>query len=155
MSLWDAYRHCQAGEDADTMRGDMQQLTRVALSQEQQPILDMPFPLPDFVTRVVTRPAPRLAADPKAMAASCALATGRVALRAERLDLATDMFKAILRNHPQPEYAYYVDQARTGLEQVSRVAQFAQHGDVPAPAVIPISSAASASRTGAPVPTED
>lgn len=153
MSLWDAYRHCQAGEDVDVMRGDMQQLTRVALSQEQ-PARGLPFPLPDFVKRVVTQPAPRLAADPKAMAASCALATGRIALRAERLDLATDMFKAVLRNHPQPEYAYYVDQARTGLEQVNRIAQFAQHGDVPAPVAIPISSA-SASRTGAPVPFED
>ncbi len=155
MSLWDAYRHCQAGQDLDAMRRDAQQLTRVALSQEQQPIQDWPFPLPDFVRRVVAPPAPRLSADPKAMAASCALATGRVALRAERLDLASDMFRAVLRNHPQPEYAYYVDQARTGLEQVDRIARFAQHGDVLAPAVIPISSAASAPRTGAPVSSED
>ncbi len=153
MSLWDAYRHCQAGEDVDTMRGDMQRLTRVALSQ--QPTRDLPFPLPDFVKRVVARPALRLAADPKAMAASCTLVTGQVALRTERLDLATDMFKAVLQNHPQPEYAYYVDQARVGLEQVDRVAQFAQHNGISAPAVIPVSSAASASRTGTPVPSED
>ncbi len=153
MNLWDAYRHCQAGADVDTMRGDMQQLTRVALSQEQ-PARDLPFPLPDFVKRVVARPVPRLAADPKAMAASCALATGQVALRAERLDLATDMFKAVLQNHPQPEYAYYVDQARIGLEQVDRVVQFAQHNGISAPVVIPVSSA-SALRTGAPVLSED
>lgn len=154
MHLWNAYRHCQAGMDVDTMRGDVQQLTRAALSQEQ-PARDLPFPLPDFVKRVVVQPAPRLAADPKAMAASCSLSTGHVALRAERLDLATDLFRAVLQNHPQPEYAYYVDQARIGLEQVDRVVQFAQHDGITAPTMVPVSSAASALRTAAPVSSED
>ncbi|MGH7260501.1 MAG: hypothetical protein ACREI9_07440, partial [Nitrospiraceae bacterium] len=133
---------------------DVQQLTRAALSQEQ-PARDLPFPLPDFVKRVVVQPAPRLAADPKAMAASCSLSTGHVALRAERLDLATDLFRAVLQNHPQPEYAYYVDQARIGLEQVDRVVQFAQHDGITAPTMVPVSSAASALRTAAPVSSED
>ena len=154
MHLWDAYRHCQAGTDVDTMGGDVQQLTLAALSQEQ-PARDLPFPLPDFVKRVVVQPAPRLAADPKAMAASCALSTGHVALRAERLDLATDLFRTVLRNHPQPEYAYYVDQARIGLEQVDRAFQFAQLDGIAVPTMVPVSSAASALRTGTPVSSED
>ena len=89
------------------------------------------------------------------MAAACALSTGQVALHAERLDLATELFRTVLRNHPQPEYAYYVNQARIGLEQVDRAVQFAQHDGVSAPTVIPVSSVASAHKAGAPVSSED
>jgi hypothetical protein len=134
MQLWDTYRHCQAVVDIDAMQEDVQQLTRAALSQEQ--------------------PTQRLAADPKAMAAACALSTGQVALHAERFDLATGLFRTVLRNHQQPEYAYYIDQARIGLEQVDRAVQFARQDDV-TPAVIQVSSPASAFQTGTPVPSED
>lgn len=154
MSLWDTYRHCQAGVDIDAMHEDVQHLTSAALSQEQ-PARDLPFPLPEFVKRVVAQPAPRLAADPKAMVASCTLATGRAALRAERFDLATGLFQTVLRNHRQPEYAYYADQARIGLELVDRAVQFARQDGVSAPAVIQVSSETAALRTVSPVSSED
>lgn len=128
MAAWDAYRHCQLGTDVDAMRADMQQLARVA------------------------QPAPRLAADPKAMAASCALFTGHAALRAERMELAAEMFRTVLKNQSQQDYAYYVEQAQVGLNQVERAVRFAGHPDS-APALMTI--AAPAPIDGAPVPLAD
>lgn len=128
MAAWDAYRHCQLGTDVDAMRADMQQLARVE------------------------QPAPRLAADPKAMAASCALFTGYAALRAERMELAAEMFRTVLKNQSQQEYAYYVEQAHVGLNQVERAVRFAGYPDS-APALMTI--AAPAPIDGAPVPLAD
>jgi len=137
MSALDVYRHCQAGTDVDTMRAEMLQLTRAAAAQESAN--NPPLPLPDFVKRMMAKPASRLAADPQAMAASCALSTGQAALRAERMSLATEMFLTVLKNHSQPEYAYYADQASIGLNQVEHAVQFAGHTDS-APAVMTIST---------------
>jgi len=153
MTVWDVYRHCQVGTNVDTMRTEMQQLARVASTQESAAAL--PFSLPDFVKRVVSKPAQRLAADPKAMAAACALSTGHAALRAERMELATEMFQAVLRNQSHPEYAYYVDQAKTGLSQVDRAVQFAGYLTDATPVLIPVSSASPAPRHSAPVSFED
>lgn len=140
MNLWDAYRHCQASTDVDTMQADVRQLTRAALTQESAK--DLAIPLPDFVKRVVARLESRLAVDPKAMTAACALSTGQAALRAERMDLAAEMFQTVLRNHPKQEYAYYVEQAQAGMEDVTRGARAAVHTTDGAPILIPISSAA-------------
>jgi hypothetical protein len=153
MTLWDAYRHCQAGTDVDTMRADMKQLSRVALAQESAH--NLPFSLPAFAKRMVAQPVSRLAADPKAMAAACALSTGQAALRAERMDVATEMFRAVLKNHPQPDYAYYVDQARTGLDQVERAVQFAGYRTDATPVLMAVSSAPPAPRNSTPVFSED
>ncbi len=153
MTVWDAYRHCQAGTDVDTMRADMKQLSRVAEAQES--VRDLPFSLPDFVKRVMAKPASRLAADPKAMAAACALFTGHAALRAERMDVATEMFRTVLQHHPQPDYAYYVDQARTGLDQVEHALLFAGYLTDATPVLISVSSASPAPWNSAPVSSED
>jgi hypothetical protein len=154
MQLWETYRHCKAGSDVDAMQEDAQQLTRAALLQEQ-PALNPPFPLPEFVKRVVVQTAPRLAADPKAMAASCALSTGHVALRMERLELATGLFRGVLRNHPQPDYAFYADQARLGLELVDQAVRFARQDGLSAPAVLQVSSETPSPRTGPSVLSKD
>jgi len=151
MTVWNAYRHCQAGTNVDVMRGEVQQLSRVASAQESAH--NLPFSLPDFVKRVVAKPTSRLAADPNAMAAACALSTGQAALRVARMDVATEMFRTVLQNHPQPEYAYYVDQARVGMEEVARGVQAAAHAAVPT--LIPISSTAFTLRNSTPVSFED
>jgi hypothetical protein len=151
MTAWDAYLHCQAGTDVDAMRADMKELARVASAQASTH--DFPFSLPDFVKRVMTKPTSRLAADPNAMAAACALSAGQAALRVERMDVAAEMFRTVLQNHPQPEYAYYLDQARVGMEEVARGVQAAAPAAVPT--LIPISSTAFARRNSPPVSLED
>jgi hypothetical protein len=152
MTAWDVYRHCQAGtDDVDTMRTDMNQLSRVASAQEST--YSLPLPLPDFVKRVMTKPISRLAADPKAMAAACALSAGQAALRIERMDVAAEMFRTVLQNHQQPEYAYYVDQARAGMKEVAHGVHAAARAA--APTLIPISSTASPLRDSTPASFKD
>ncbi|MBI5775917.1 MAG: hypothetical protein HY444_00890 [Nitrospirae bacterium] len=152
MTAWGAYLHCQAGtDDVDTMRADMKQLSRVASAQESAQ--NLPFSLPDFVKRVMAKPTSRLAADPNAMAAACALSAGQAALRVERMDVAAEMFRAVLQNHREPEYAYYVEQARVGMEEIARGVQAAAHAAVPT--LIPISSTAFTLRNSTPVSFED
>ena len=152
MTTWDTYRHCQAVADVDAMKADVRALTSAATAQEAK--TDAAGFVPAFVRNLVVRPASRLAADPGAMAAACALSTGQAALRAERVDLATEMFQSVLKNRGQ-EYAYYAGQARLGLNAVERNLQAAAHKADGSPRVLSVSSDAPESRPSAPAPFED
>ena len=110
--LWGIYTHCRAGSDPETIRQDAHRLSQAPMGDQSPPAL-----LPDSLRRLVSRPPLRLSVDPRAMAASCALHAGQTALAAGRSDLAGDMFHQIIRNYPEAEYAYYVDQARDGLSE--------------------------------------
>jgi hypothetical protein len=68
------------------------------------------------------------------------------------MELAAEMFRTVLKNQSQQEYAYYVEQAQVGLNQVERAVQFAGSHDG-APALMTI--AAPAPIDGAPVPFAD
>lgn len=152
MTAYDVYRHCQAASDTDAMRADLQKLRLAAAKQESASSFS--FSLPEFLTGMVEKPASRLAADPNAMAAACALSTGQAALIAERTDLAVEMFQSVLETHTQPEYAYYADQARIGLDQAEHAARFA---GIPngTPAALKISIVAPVSGGRLPVSTTD
>lgn len=120
MRLWVTYRDCQSGMETmnlDAMRAYERQLDLVARNAI---ILHRPpLPLPRLIQRWVTEPKPRFAVDPGAMAAACTLYTGQAALQAGRNDVAVEMFRAVLIRHPEKQYAYYTEQARDGLQQVS------------------------------------
>jgi len=146
------YRHCQTGTDVDTMRVD---LTHLLLAVEQQESgSSSSLPLPKFMKEMMGRPATRLAADPKAMAAACALSIGQTALLAERMDVATEMFQSVIENHSEPEYAYYADQARIGLDHVANAARFAGYPNG-TPATLKISTVAPAQGSRLPVYSAD
>lgn len=117
MSLWGTYSQCQSSTDLDAMRGIVQQLHQAATVPTSGK--DFVLPLPERFERLVSKPTPRLAVDPIAMATACSLYTGQVALNAGRNDVAADMFLSVIQRHPEAEYAYYVDQARLGLAQLS------------------------------------
>lgn len=153
MRAWDIYRHCQVSRDVEVMRADLKQLIQAATVQASA--TDKSLLLPDFFSRIIAKPVQRLAVDPKAMAASCALSTGQAALREERIDLAIELFRTVLSNHAQPEYAFYRDQARTGLLEAERLIQFAGRvGDI-APTVIHLAAPSPAPPTDILVSFED
>jgi len=127
MTALDVYRHCQIGTDVDNMRADLTHLLLAVEKQESGSSFSLP--LPKFMKEMMEKPAPRLAADPKAMAAACALSIGQTALLAERMDVATEMFQSVIENHSEPEYAYYAGQARIGLDHVEHAARFAGYPD--------------------------
>lgn len=151
MTALDVYRHCQVSTDVDTMRTDLKQLRLVAAKQDSA----SPFsvPLPGFIQDMVEKQAPRLAADPNAMVAACALSIGQTALLSERMDLAAEMFTSVIENHSEPEYAYYVAQARIGLDRVEHAARFAGYPE-DTPVALPISAVSPASDRRLPVSSD-
>jgi len=112
MRLWDVYEHCRVSADPVLMWLDAERLSRAAVATH-----DFPPSLPAPFNQFVSRPPLRLAADPKALAAHCALRGAQVASEDGRQDLATDLFLLVIKRHQESEYTYYVDQARAGLLQ--------------------------------------
>ena len=151
MTALDVYRHCKVSTDVDTMRSDLKQLRLAAAKQDSAS--PFPIPLPGFMQDMVEKPAPRLAADPNAMAAACALSIGQTALLSERMDLAAELFQSVIENHYQPEYAYYVDQARIGLDRVEHAARFAGYPE-DTPVALPIAAVSPASDRRLPVSSD-
>lgn len=112
MTLWKTYDHCQSSMDLDTMRADVRRLNeeaQISTNATHEPILVLLSPL------LITPSSPRLAADPKAMAAACTLYTGQAALTSGHSDLAIEMFSTVIRTYPRSQYGYYVDRAWWGL----------------------------------------
>ncbi len=116
MNLWGRYARCQAGTDLVTMEGEARHLQLVAASASTKNGFSLT--LPKHIQRYVSEPPTRLAVDPKAMAAACALYTGQTAAELGKGDVATAMFQSVLKNQTQPEYEYYAAQARAGLSQL-------------------------------------
>ena len=152
MTALEVYRHCQVGTDVDTMRADLTHLLLAAEKQESASSFSLP--LPNFLNQMMEKPLPRLAADPNAMAAACALSIGQTALLTERMDLATEMFQSVIKNHSEPEYAYYTDQARIGLDHVEHAARFAGYPDG-TPVALTISAVSPAPGSKFPVSSAD
>jgi hypothetical protein len=118
LNLWETYKECQLGQSVDAMRANAGQLEEGAL--RAYPPDDLSVPLPAVVENLISdQPAPRLAVDPAAMAAACAVRTGQQALVAGRNELAVTMFRSVIARHPHIQYAYYVEQARLGLTQAN------------------------------------
>ncbi len=80
--------------------------------------------IPDGIERLVDERPSRLAVDPRAMAASCALLAGYQARMAGQPQLAAEMFAHIVSNYPVERYRYYVVQAYYGLKQIESGERF-------------------------------
>jgi hypothetical protein len=122
MDLWKTYSHCQASSDIDGVSNDVVTLARAAndaLAQES-----FILPLPKRLEQFVSHPTTRFAVDLKAMAAACSIRAGQLALDAGHLDLAKDLFKAVLADSQAEDYRYYSSQAQVLLAELE--ARFVQ-----------------------------
>lgn len=119
--LWDTYRHCQKSEDPHAMKADALHLdqTLQKLADDKKTIL-----IPDRIEDLVVDRPSRLAVDPKAMAASCALLAGYQARVAGEPRLAAEMFGHILSHYSIARYRYYVVQAYHALKNIAGGEQF-------------------------------
>ncbi len=112
--LWDLYRHCLASTDAGAMRQAAARLSQAA--QEAAAVMASPPPfLPTPLARLVSTPPLRLSVDPEALATSCALEAGEVAVASGQTALAVEMFRSVIQAHGPGTYAYYAERARAGL----------------------------------------
>lgn len=116
VNMWERYVHCRSSTDVDQIWQDVQQLNRtVHLMAQASRTTRL---LPDIIEQILAEPPPRVAVDPKAMAAACTLWAGQVAQNAGDARFAAELFSLVLSNYAQPLYAYYQAQAHMGLDQL-------------------------------------
>lgn len=116
-SIWSLYEQCQAGQDPESLRTHAAQLARaVPVTEEWYAKLPMLF------DRSASKQPLRVAADPKAMAASCTLRAARVVFEASHQSVAESLYRSVLVGYPETEYAYYTEQAQRGLRAIEETA---------------------------------
>jgi len=111
METWRVYTHCSSTENLESLMVDTLLLKRATNRMQQDEILGLFSPIQSFVS-----PSPvRLAADPRAMTASCTLKTAETAAGNGWNDLAITLYQSVIKDYSGPAYVYYREQANTGL----------------------------------------
>ena len=82
---------------------------------------DSPIPVPLFLKKLTSARSSRLAVDPRAMAASCSIHLAEVAQRSADWYTALHTFQSIVKNYPEPQYAFYVTKANQAIAEFSSV----------------------------------
>lgn len=119
MSLWNTYARCQAESDLEQLKHEALVL-KTAASRSVTPDSFI-IPLPGKIQRLVTAPSARFAVDVKAMAASCSLRAGQVAMQIGKSDEARSFLESVLE-YRQADYAYYSTQAKSILSELDNPA---------------------------------
>jgi hypothetical protein len=119
MSLWNTYALCQGESDLEQLSQHALMLKKAASHTVSQN--SFIIPLPGQIQRLVTTPSSRFAVDVKAMAASCSLRAGQVAMQKGKDDLARSLFQSVLEYH-HLDYAYYSMQAKMMLSELDNPA---------------------------------
>jgi len=116
---WSLYARCLKSSDLIETERTAGLLRRVVR------IIDGATPsLPDLVGRFVDPPPSRLAAEPKAMWAACALHAARAAVIEYHAPAAIDLLQAVVAAYPEGESSYYVAQARMNLSHFDAFADW-------------------------------
>ena len=118
LEIWDAYNQCMDGSDFQQMQANLQ-----VLDSAPKPISldDSPIPVPLFLKTLTSDRSSRLAVDPRAMAASCSIHLAEVAQQSADSYMAFPTFQSIIKNYPEPQYAFYVTKANQAIEHLSSV----------------------------------
>ncbi len=123
MDVWSTYTHCLSSEETQAALLDANKLRAVSLAQLPRSPLDNL--LPTKLKSMVSQPASRLAVDVRAMAASCSIHAGELAMSAGDAELAMDQFRDVLHSHADSDYSYYTAQARERLAHLQLTLQAA------------------------------
>ena len=116
MSLWRTYSHCQSTNDVTQLREHAVALTTAANHSFTEE--GFVLPLPDKLEKLVSTPSARFAVDVNAMAAACSLRASFAAVEAGKLHMAKELLQTVLQYQSQPEYDYYVLQAKALLSEI-------------------------------------
>lgn len=118
LGIWEAYNHCVDGFDIQHMQANLE-----VLASAPKPISldDSPIPVPAFLKKLSTARGSRLAVDPRAMAVSCSIHLAEVAQLSADWPTALRTFQKILKDYPEPQYAFYVSKANQAIEQMTTV----------------------------------
>ncbi|GJL55261.1 MAG: hypothetical protein NPIRA02_23930 [Nitrospirales bacterium] len=115
MGLWTLYNDCVVDRNPLQMQAYVDQLSK---APGPITIHHSPIPLPKFLKNWTSARGSRLSVDPRAMAVSCALQAGQAAWQTGSYVLAQDLLQSIIDEYPEPEYAYYVAEAKSAIRQI-------------------------------------
>jgi hypothetical protein len=116
VSLWRTYSHSRTSEDLDEVREDIRQLSEDLRGIARK--VDAPSLLPEGIERLIAEPPSRLTVDPHAMVAACTLHAADVAQAGGKLDVASALYRSIIRTYSHKDYAPYMAKATAGLQTV-------------------------------------
>ncbi len=118
VDIWDTYNHCISGLDIQEVSADLH-----ILSAAPKPITldDSPIPVPRFIKKLTSARSSRLAVDPRAMAVSCSIHLAEVAQQSADWYTALHTFQSIIKNYPEPQYAFYVEKANSAIGEFSSI----------------------------------
>jgi hypothetical protein len=114
---WRIYTRCLKSSDPTETDTTANRLRRAV-----QVIHDTTPSVPGLLGRFVDRPPSRVAAEPKAMWAACALHAARTAATEGHAPTAIELLQSVLSAYREAESSYYVAQARVTLSCLSAVA---------------------------------
>lgn len=120
MTMWNKYQHCLSRDDLDEVMTDMTHLS-VWAGQTPPPPSPMLRPMHPWIYPLPVR----TAADPRAMLADCTLRAAHLAKERRLFVFAEDLYKRVSEELPVDRYAYYVSEAKAGLDDL-RQAQISQ-----------------------------
>ena len=109
MSSWGLYQACLSASDLESVRGLAARLREVALQK-----IEPPAWIKSFGAHVATQPL-RVAVDPRALGAACALRVAKLATEAHLLPEAEARYRDLVEQYTDQEYAYYAGQAQQAL----------------------------------------
>jgi len=115
-NMWNCYTHCRATSSMNQIWQEAQQLNRAVRLMDQA--ARAARLLPGTIEQTLADPPPRLAVDPKSMAAACTLLAGQADQNMGHSEFAAELFSFVLINFAQSPYAYYREQAQMGLDQI-------------------------------------
>jgi hypothetical protein len=114
METWRIYNHCTHADNLEALLVDALLLKHATNRMQQDEILALFSPIQSLVA-----PSPvRLAADPRAMTASCTMKAAETALATGWNDLAVTLYQSIIKDYPGSSYVYYREQAKAWLAHV-------------------------------------
>ena len=113
MAMWDGYQHCRTHDDLGEILSDVDHLS-VWAGHSSPP----PSPVLRSMQSSSNPPSVRTAADPNAMLADCTLRAAHLAKDQRLFDLAEDLYKKVSEELPHDRYAYYVREAKAGLDDL-------------------------------------
>jgi len=115
IDTWKTYLHCRSSVEPEEIRADLQQLNRVAqaVSMPNHPSV---LALPAAVRTLIATLPSRLAVDPHAMSAACALHGGDVAQAAGQPGLSVALLTAVAAAKQGAANDYYVVEVHQRLK---------------------------------------
>ncbi len=109
MAFWAQYQACLGTSDLETARSLADQLRQIPVRGVEPPAW-----IKFFGVDVAAQPL-RVAVNPQALGADCALRAARLAREANLFHDAHARYHDIIKQYADSEYVYYVDQARQAL----------------------------------------